>query len=167
MPPPHLLTLADLSVPQIRRLISHAHYQKHLALPWLAPHEKGKNNTSRNLRLPSQSLFSKTVALMFSKRSTRTRIAAETSATVLGGKALFLGKDDIQISWTKGEGGGESVRDTARVIGGMCQGIFARVGGHHEVEVNHSTLNLLFFVFTILSLGTREILPGSCYQRAL
>ncbi|PBK69217.1 ornithine carbamoyltransferase 1 [Armillaria solidipes] len=134
MPPPHLLTLADLSVPQIRRLISHAHYQKQLALPWLAPHEKGKNNTSRNLRLPSQSLFSKTVALMFSKRSTRTRIAAETSATVLGGKALFLGKDDIQISWTKGEGGGESVRDTARVIGGMCQGIFARVGGHHEVE---------------------------------
>ncbi|KAK0188629.1 ornithine carbamoyltransferase 1 [Armillaria mellea] len=136
MPPPHLLTLADLSVPQIRRLISHAHYQKHLALPWLAPHEKGKNNASRNLRLPSQSLFSKTVALMFSKRSTRTRIAAETSATVLGGKALFLGKDDIQISWTKGEGGGESVRDSARVIGGMCQGIFARVGAHHEVEVN-------------------------------
>ncbi|KAK0501581.1 ornithine carbamoyltransferase 1 [Armillaria luteobubalina] len=133
-PPPHLLTLADLSVSQIRRLISHAHYQKHLALPWLAPHEKGKNNASRNLRLPSQSLFSKTVALLFSKRSTRTRIAAETSATVLGGKALFLGKDDIQISWTKDEGGGESVRDSARVIGGMCQGIFARVGAHHEVE---------------------------------
>lgn len=66
---------------------------------------------------------------MFSKRSTRTRLAAETSTALLGGKALFLGKEDIQL------GVNESLRDSARVIGGMCEGIFARVGDHSEIEV--------------------------------
>jgi ornithine carbamoyltransferase len=71
----------------------------------------------------------KTVALLFSKRSTRTRLAAETAAHSLGGQAIFLGRDDIQL------GVNESVRDSARVIGGMTQGIFARVGAHSEIEV--------------------------------
>lgn len=81
------------------------------------------------MKLPSQSLFNKTVALLFSKRSTRTRVASETSAALLGGRALFLGRDDIQL------GVNESPRDTARVVGGMCEGIFARVGDHSEIEV--------------------------------
>lgn len=83
----------------------------------------------RNLRMPSQSLFNKSIALLFSKRSTRTRVSAETAATLLGGRSLFLGREDIQL------GVNESPRDTARVIGGMCQGIFARVGEHEEIEV--------------------------------
>jgi ornithine carbamoyltransferase len=125
---PHLMTLADLSVPQLRRVLAHSHYTKQLSEPWLKPHSQ--QNSRKDLRLPSQSLFNKTVALMFSKRSTRTRLAAETSATLLGGRALFLGKEDIQL------GVNESARDTARVVGGMCQGIFARVGDHSEVEVS-------------------------------
>ena len=80
--------------------------------------------------MPSQSLSNKSIALLFSKRSTRTRLSAETSAVLLGGKAIFLGKDDIQL------GVNESPKDTARVIGGMCQGIFARVGDHSEIEVS-------------------------------
>ncbi|KAK7061965.1 Ornighine carbamoyltransferase [Favolaschia claudopus] len=128
MSPPHLLTLADLSVPQIKRLLTHSVYLKHTTAPWLVPHGSLSFKRANALRLPSQSLFSKSVALLFSKRSTRTRIAAETSATILGGRALFLGKEDIQL------GVNESPRDTARVIGGMCQGIFARVGDHSEVE---------------------------------
>jgi len=80
--------------------------------------------------MPSQSLFSKSIALLFSKRSTRTRLSAETAAVLLGGKALFLGREDIQL------GVNESARDTARVIGGMCQGVFARVGDHSEIEVS-------------------------------
>jgi ornithine carbamoyltransferase len=79
--------------------------------------------------VPFQSLENKSIALLFSKRSTRTRLSAETSAILLGGRALFLGHDDIQ------QGVNENVRDSARVIGGMCQGIFARVGAHHEIEV--------------------------------
>ncbi|KAJ7241915.1 ornithine carbamoyltransferase 1 [Mycena haematopus] len=103
-------------------------YLKANATPWLAPHGSLSFKRANALRLPSQSLFNKTVAMLFSKRSTRTRVAAETSALLLGGRALFLGRDDIQL------GVNESPRDTARVIGGMCQGIFARVGDHSEVE---------------------------------
>lgn len=118
------MTLADLSPKQISRVLTHARYLKQVSQPWLQP----QTRTELNLRMPSQSLFSKSIALLFSKRSTRTRLAAETAATLLGGRALFLGSDDIQL------GVNETVRDSARVIGGMCQGIFARVGDHSEIE---------------------------------
>lgn len=130
---PRLMTLADLSGPQINRLVNHAHHLKHLSMPWLAPQHATKKKS--NLRMPSQSLFNKSIALLFSKRSTRTRIAAETAAVLLGGRALFLGSSDIQF------GVNESPRDSARVIGGMCQGIFARVGAHDEIEVRKSLAN--------------------------
>ncbi|KAG5652935.1 hypothetical protein H0H81_003011 [Sphagnurus paluster] len=125
---PHLMTLADLSVPQIKRLLSHSHHLKQTSLPWLEPQGSISQKKMQKLRLPSQSLFNKTIALLFSKRSTRTRLSAETGASLLGGRALFLGADDIQL------GVNESARDSARVIGGMCQGIFARVGEHEEIE---------------------------------
>jgi ornithine carbamoyltransferase len=69
------------------------------------------------------------IALIFSKRSTRTRVASESSVAALGGHALFLGKDDIQL------GVNESLEDSARIIGSMTAGIMARVGDHSEVEV--------------------------------
>ena len=122
---PHLMTLADLSVPQISRILRHSHHLKQISLPLLAP--KLVEDNSRP-PVPSQSLEKKAIALLFSKRSTRTRLSAETSAILLGGRALFLNRDDIQL------GVNETVRDSARVIGGMCQGIFARVGAHHEIE---------------------------------
>lgn len=133
---PHLMTLADLSVPQLKRLLAHSHYLKQVSLPWLEP--QGSPKKSSKLRLPSQSLFNKTIALLFSKRSTRTRLASETSAVLLGGRALFLGREDIQL------GVNETPRDTARVIGGMCQGIFARVGEHKEIEVRRFGVNSCF-----------------------
>jgi len=126
---PHLMTLADLSPAQIYRILQHSHQLKKRSLPWLAPLVTGAKNNRKNLRLPTPSLFGKSIALLFSKRSTRTRLAAETSASLLGGNALFLGKEDIQL------GVNENARDSARVIGGMCQGIFARVGEHQEIEV--------------------------------
>ncbi|KAK7027322.1 ornithine carbamoyltransferase [Paramarasmius palmivorus] len=127
--PPHLMTLADLSVPQIQRLLAHSFHSKQITKPWLRPQSPANNTHKKTqLKLPSQSLFNKTVALLFSKRSTRTRVAAETSAALLGGRALFLGREDIQL------GVNETVRDSARVIGGMCEGIFARVGEHEEIE---------------------------------
>ncbi|RDB24102.1 Ornithine carbamoyltransferase, mitochondrial [Hypsizygus marmoreus] len=133
---PHLMTLADLSVPQIKRLLSHSHHLKQVSLPWLGPQG---STPQKKLRLPSQSLFNKTIALLFSKRSTRTRLSAETSALLLGGRALFLGQEDIQL------GVNESTQDTARVVGGMCQGIFARVGEHEEIEelAKHSPVPVL------------------------
>ncbi len=132
---PHLMTLADLSPGQIQRILAHSYHLKRTAQPWLAPvQSKSGNQAKLKLRMPSQSLFSKTVALLFSKRSTRTRVSAETAASLLGGQALFLGKEDIQI------GVNETVRDSARVIGGLCEGIFARVGDHSEIEVSTTLL---------------------------
>jgi len=77
-----------------------------------------------------QSMSTKTVALMFSKRSTRTRVASETAANVLGGSAMFLGAGDVQL------GVNESLEDTARVVGSMVDGFMARVGEHDEVVVS-------------------------------
>jgi ornithine carbamoyltransferase len=130
--PPHLLTLADLTVPQIKRLLTQSVIHKANAQPWVVPHGSLSFKRANSLRLPSQSLFNKSIAMVFSKRSTRTRVAAETSASLLGGRAIFLGKEDIQL------GVNESLRDSARVIGGMCEGIFARVGDHSEIEVSPS-----------------------------
>jgi len=124
---PHLMTLADLSGPQINRILAHSLQLKRRSSPWLLPQITGAKR--HKMRLPSQSLFGKSIAVLFSKRSTRTRLAAETSVEILGGNTVFLGRDDIQL------GVNESARDTARVIGGMCQGIFARVGDHAEIEV--------------------------------
>lgn len=42
-------------------------------------------------------LLGQTVAMMFSKRSTRTRVSTEAAVTLLGGHPMFLGKDDIQL----------------------------------------------------------------------
>jgi len=153
---PHLKTLADLSVPQIRRAVSHAYHLKQLSTPWLAP-QLGSGKQPR-LRMPSQSLFNKSIALLFSKRSTRTRVAAETAALLLGGRALFLGKDDIQL------GVNESPRDTARVIGGMCQGIFARVGDHSEIEVRERSRVLNFHLYILTPAVLRNSQSTHPYQ---
>lgn len=77
-----------------------------------------------------QSLKNKSIAIMFSKRSTRTRVASETSVASLGGTGLFLAPSDIQL------GVNESLYDTAKVVSSMVDGIMARVGGHDEVEVS-------------------------------
>jgi len=135
------MTLADLPAAEINRIVAHAFSLKQRSKPWLAPPDSGDKDRIKNLRLPSQSLFGKTVALLFSKRSTRTRVAAETGAELLGGRALFLGREDIQL------GVNESARDTAKVLSGMCQGIFARVGEHSEIEVSvTSNRNFLSYV---------------------
>lgn len=156
-PPPHLMTLADLSVGQINRLIVHSLHLKRRSLPWLLPQKTGVKRDK--MRLPSQSHFGKSIALLFSKRSTRTRLAAETSVEMLGGKTIFLGMEDIQL------GVNESRRDTARVIGGMCQGIFARVGEHEDIEVGIFEVynEILKCVFSLT--GTSQVLPctsGEC-----
>lgn len=158
---PHLMTLADLSVPQIQATLRHSSTLKQYSRPWLEPQGSIPKKKFSKLKLPSQSLFNKTIALLFSKRSTRTRLAAETSATLLGGRALFLGKEDIQL------GVNESPRDTARVIGGMCQGIFARVGEHEEIEVSYTSRSWRCSLLTQRYTGTRPSLTSTRSQRAL
>ena len=74
------------------------------------------------------SLPNRTLAMLFEKPSTRTRISFETGMTQLGGHAMFLGPDDIQL------GHGEPLRDTARVLGRYVDGVMARLFDHEDVE---------------------------------
>jgi hypothetical protein len=80
------------------------------------------------------SLTARTVAMIFSKRSTRTRVASETATKLLGGHPMFLGSQDIQL------GVNETLEDTAKVVGSMVDGIMARVGEHSEIEVGGSAV---------------------------
>jgi ornithine carbamoyltransferase len=68
-----------------------------------------------------------TLAMIFEKPSTRTRVSFETGATQLGGHAIFLGPDDIHL------GHGEPVKDTARALSRYVDVIMARVFDHADV----------------------------------
>lgn len=65
--------------------------------------------------------------MMFSKRSTRTRVSTEAAVVTMGGHPMFLGKEDIQL------GVNESLHDTSVVISSMVSAIIARVGPHSDV----------------------------------
>ncbi|TMW67275.1 hypothetical protein Poli38472_012391 [Pythium oligandrum] len=67
-------------------------------------------------------------SMIFQKRSTRTRISSEVGMHLLGGKALFLSSDDIQL------GVNESLKDTALVLSRFNSVILARVFGHQDVQ---------------------------------
>ena len=73
-------------------------------------------------------LAGKTLAMIFQKSSTRTRVSFETGMYQLGGQALFLSANDLQI------GRGEPVEDTARVLSRYVDGIMIRTFAQTEVE---------------------------------
>ncbi len=73
-------------------------------------------------------LAGKTLAMIFAKSSTRTRVSFEVGTYQLGGQALFLSSRDIQV------GRGEPIPDTARVLSRYVSGIMIRTFDHGEVE---------------------------------
>ncbi len=81
-------------------------------------------------------LSGKTLAMLFMKRSTRTRVSFEVGTFQLGGHALFLSNQDLQL------GRGETIADTARVLSRYVDGIMIRTFAHSEVEqlAEHSTI---------------------------
>lgn len=68
------------------------------------------------------------LAMLFLKSSTRTRVSFEVGASQLGGHALFLSSRDVQL------GRGEPIADTARVLSGYVDGIMIRTFAHADVE---------------------------------
>ncbi|OAD77227.1 hypothetical protein PHYBLDRAFT_131941 [Phycomyces blakesleeanus NRRL 1555(-)] len=114
--PQHFLSTADFTAEQLYELVRRAINFK----------VEAKYETSKT---PERPLTGKTLALIFSKRSTRTRVATESSMAYLGGHAMFLGGQDIQL------GVNESLLDTSRVVSSMVDGIMARVNGHEEIEL--------------------------------
>ena len=73
-------------------------------------------------------LAGKSLGMIFTKSSTRTRVSFEVGAYQLGGHALFLSTRDVQL------GRGEPIADTARVLSRMVDAIVIRTSAHSEVE---------------------------------
>lgn len=73
-------------------------------------------------------LAGKTLAMIFEKSSTRTRVSFEAGMYHLGGSALYLSSSDLQL------GRGENIADTAKVLSRYVDGIMARTYAHKTVE---------------------------------
>ncbi|ODR82117.1 ornithine carbamoyltransferase [Haladaptatus sp. W1] len=84
-------------------------------------------------------LSGQTLAMLFEKPSTRTRISFETGMTDLGGHAIFLGPNDTQLNR------GEPLSDTGRVLSGYVDAVMARVFEHNSlVEMaEHATIPII------------------------
>ncbi|KJJ40809.1 ornithine carbamoyltransferase [Bacillus subtilis] len=103
-----LLTLKDLSEQDINALLAEAGELKQNKI---------------------QPIFQgKTLAMIFEKSSTRTRVSFEAGMAQLGGSALFLSQKDLQL------GRGETVADTAKVLSGYVDAIMIRTFEHEKVE---------------------------------
>ena len=73
-------------------------------------------------------LQNKVVGLLFEKPSTRTRNGFESAVWRLGGSAIYMSANELQLKR------GEPVKDVARILGGYMDGLVARVYDHKTVE---------------------------------
>lgn len=108
----HFLKLMDLSKEEILELLNIADQLKY----------EQKNQIEHKI------LAGKTLGMLFSKASTRTRVSFEVGMFQLGGHALFLTDSDTQI------GRGETVADTARVMSRFVDGVMIRTFKQSDVE---------------------------------
>lgn len=108
----HLLKLLDLSGEEITDILNLADQLKY----------------ERKHGIAHPRLSGKSLGMIFQKASTRTRVSFETGMYQLGGQALFLSSNDLQI------GRGEPVEDTARVLSRYLDGIMIRTFQQQEVE---------------------------------
>ncbi|MCL2086701.1 MAG: ornithine carbamoyltransferase [Oscillospiraceae bacterium] len=108
----HLLKLSDLTKKEILSLLNLADQLKY-------EHKHG---------IPHSLLKGKTLGMIFQKSSTRTRVSFEAGMYQLGGYAMFLSSNDLQI------GRGEPVEDTARTLSRYIDGIMIRTFEQKEVE---------------------------------
>ncbi|MGI6226472.1 MAG: ornithine carbamoyltransferase [Peptococcales bacterium] len=106
------LSLKDYSQDEIITLLN-------LGIELKSSHKKG---------IRKEILAGKTLAMIFQKSSTRTRVSFEAGMYQLGGLAHFLSTSDLQI------GRGEPISDTARVLSRYVDGILIRTYDHQEVE---------------------------------
>ena len=83
---------------------------------------------ARKAREPRRLLEGRTLAMLFEKSSTRTRVSFEAGMTELGGHAIMLSPRDTQI------GRGEPIRDTARVLSRYVDAVMVRTYGQEIVE---------------------------------
>ncbi len=112
MPSRHFLTLMDLSPDELGRLVQRARELKDM-------------QRAGEIFEP---LKNRTLALVFEKSSTRTRVSFETGMIQFGGGSLFLSPRDTQL------GRGEPIEDTARVLSGMVDAVAIRTYEHEKLQ---------------------------------
>ena len=119
----NLLSITDLSPDEIGAILDRADELK----------ARRGDPASRSI------LAGKSLAAIFEKPSTRTRVSLEVAMTDLGGHALYLSSKDLQL------GRGETIADTARVLSRFVSGIAARVYDHATVEElgRHATVPVI------------------------
>ena len=108
----HLISIADLSVEDINDILDMAEDLKKKRIDGVT----------------TDYLKNKSLAMIFEKSSTRTRISFEVGMTDLGGHAIFLDPVTTQL------GRGETIEDTARIISGYAHGIMIRAKSHDTVK---------------------------------
>ena len=107
----HFINFDDLSLKELQGIIDQAISLK-------KEHKSGQiNDTLKN----------KTLAMIFDKSSTRTRVSFEAGMTQLGGQSLFLSEKDIQL------GRGEPITDSAIVISSMVDAVMLRLTSHEDI----------------------------------
>jgi ornithine carbamoyltransferase len=111
-PPKHFLAIADHSTQELTHALDTADRLK-----------KQYKSAGKNDPL----LAGKTLAMIFEKPSLRTRVSFSVAMTHLGGTGLILRDEEV------GLGTREPVRDIARVLSGMCDGIMARTFAHQKI----------------------------------
>jgi len=118
-----LLTILDLSREEIQGLLARARELKAL-------HKQGRNPAP---------LRSKTLAMIFDKPSTRTRVSFEAGMAQLGGATIYLERGQTQLARN------EPIADTARVLSGYVDGVVMRTFGQKTLEelARHATIPII------------------------
>ncbi|MCD8562590.1 MAG: ornithine carbamoyltransferase [Alphaproteobacteria bacterium] len=108
-PPRHFLDLDDIPHETLKHILNHAHQLKRL-----------KFN-------PPQLFEGLSLAMVFDKRSTRTRMSFEAAMKQLGGHTIVMNMNEMQIT------GSESVEDTANVVSRFVDGVMIRMSDHEAL----------------------------------
>jgi ornithine carbamoyltransferase len=133
------MSLGTTAISKGRSLLSLKDFSKGEILELLRVSRALKQIFNEDKTAMSAALSGESVAMIFQKRSTRTRVSSETGMFKLGGHALFLGSEDIQL------GHGENLLDTSKVLSRFNSSILARVFEHQTIEqlAEHSTVPVI------------------------
>lgn len=117
----HFINLDQIPADTLQAILKHAHILK------------------RQKFAPPQIFDGVSLAMIFDKKSTRTRLSFEVAMKQLGGHTIVMTKDEMQL------GGAESVEDTAKVLSRFVDAVMIRVSDHRLVEelAEHATIPII------------------------
>lgn len=114
---PHFLDLASAGAPALRVILAEAHRRK-----------AARSGLPKGMTDADAPLSGHTLAMIFEKPSTRTRFSFDMGIRQLGGSSIVTSNSDMQL------GRGETIADTARVIGRMVDAVMLRTADHGIIE---------------------------------